>query len=221
MRTLPRWLPVLLMLGAALPAAAQQDRQAQQAQRRLQLQVQQLQQQLTEAQAAKAKAESEKAELARQLDGKDRQAASAAQARKGAEARLQEAEAARTAGSARVAELEQQLADEKQRSADTLAAAQRELAQAGATLKGAEGREADLQARFREQLRQVGECSEKNERLLKVGAELITLYRNKGVVDALRQREPVLGLSDVAAFNLMQDYRDQLDAARFVPGSPR
>ena len=59
------------------------------------------------------------------------------------------------------------------------------------------------------QVAQLGECSAKNERLVKLSAELLDLYRNKGVGDVLNQRDPVLGLGDVQMFNLVQEYRDK------------
>ena len=61
------------------------------------------------------------------------------------------------------------------------------------------------------------ECTEKNERLLQLGNTLIERYRDKGVLEALRNREPITGLSGVGEFNLVQDWHDKADAERFTP----
>ncbi|MBC7956230.1 MAG: hypothetical protein H7Y33_10220, partial [Cytophagales bacterium] len=65
------------------------------------------------------------------------------------------------------------------------------------------------------------ECSAKNERLVKISAELLDRYRSKSVADVLSQRDPVLGLGDVQMFNLVQEYRDKADAERFSPSINR
>jgi chromosome segregation ATPase len=211
-------LAASLLGPCVLPAAAQQDRQQQQL-RRLQQQAQQLQQQLQQAQAARAKLEEENAVLKRDLESSERKAGAVASSQRALDQKLRAAEAERSTLVAGSADLQRQLADEKARSAEVLAAREREIAELGQGLRTVEAREADLQARFREQVRRVTECTEKNERLVKVGAELIGRYRDKGFADIVRQREPVLGLADVATFNLLQEYRDQLDASRFTPGA--
>jgi hypothetical protein len=67
----------------------------------------------------------------------------------------------------------------------------------------------------------VADCNDKNERLTRIGAELLDRYRNKGLWEAARQREPFLGLSDVNTFNLVQAYRDRVEAERFAPSIDR
>jgi chromosome segregation ATPase len=219
--TLPRLASLLALLITCGGAAAQQDRQAQQQQRRQQLQMQQLQQQLQEAQAAKAKLEAENAELKKSAESRERQAGAAVATQRQLDQKLKAAEAERSTLAGSAADLERRLADAQKRAAEALAAKDRELAELGRTLKTGELRETDLQGRFREQVRLVSECSEKNERLVQVGAELLGRYRDKGLGDVLRNREPVLGFADVATFNLLQDLRDRLDGARFTPTAPR
>lgn len=218
----PAFLALLcgaLVSLTALDAQAQeqQDRQV----RRLQLQLQALQQQLRDAQAESSKLEAEKEKLATQLGLRDKQAGAAATAQRQTDQKLRGAEAERSALSTEKAALEARLADEARRGTEAMAVKDNELAQLAQKLRVTEAREADLQARFREQVRFVGECTEKNEKLEALGAELLDRYRNKGIGDVLRQREPVLGLSDVKTFNLVQDYRDRLDAARFTPALPQ
>ena len=81
----------------------------------------------------------------------------------------------------------------------------------GAGLAGRSGDAAIQQARL------VTECSSKNDRLVLLNAELLESWRGKGVFDALRQREPVLGLGAVQMFNRAQDYRDKAETERFIP----
>jgi chromosome segregation ATPase len=213
---------------APLAAAAQQtpDKNAERARRQqmlMQQQMQTLQQQVQEAQSAKDKIEADKAKLNAEKAAVEGRLSKQAQelprvqgALRKASDDLREANAARAQLSARVAELEAQLAQTKQQGEAVLAAKDRHLAQA---LQVRDAEQAELKGRIDSSTKQVLECSEKNHRLVNLGAELIDRYRNKGVADALAQRDPVLGLRDVQMFNLVQDYRDKLDAEKFHPVS--
>lgn len=57
-------------------------------------------------------------------------------------------------------------------------------------------------------------CGKKNVMLYRYGSELIERYRNKGVLDALLQREPVTQLKQVEMENVVQDYATKLDQER-------
>lgn len=208
----------VFVVFAQSPAVAQQDKNAERAQRRAQLQMQALQQQLDEAQAARTKAEAERAELQkRQQSGEAALTrASSAERRLSTEAKTLRAE--RDALAARVSELEQQMAAQKSAADTALATRERE---ARAAIARRDEEQSALQARFVDQVRLVTQCSEKNERLARLGLELIERYRNKGFVDVARQREPVLGLNEVQTFNLLQEYRDRADAERFTPSANR
>jgi len=219
-----RW-PLAALASLALtcaPAAAQQaDRSAEKAARRAQQQLQGLQQQLQQAQAEKTQLDGERAEMAKKLQGKEQLASRAAAAQRAADDKLKAAEAERLALAARVAELEK-LLDERKRGAETtLAAKDKLLATAAAQLKRQDAAQGTLLGRYDEQARLVADCSDKNERLTQLNAELLDRYRNKGVWDAARQREPLLGLSDVATFNLVQAYRDKAEAERHAPAADR
>ena len=208
----------LFTATAALSQATPDNRQV----RRLQLQMQALQQQLQEAQTAKGKVEADKAAdkaaAEKSTAEQARQAGSLkGQLRKtGDELKAAAAERARLA--AQVAALGQQLAEQKHGGDEALAQKAREL-----TLftKLRDDQQAQLQRAHDEQVAQVGECTAKNGRLIQLGAELLDRYRSKSVVDVVKQREPVLGLGDVALFNQVQDYRDRADAERFVPVAKR
>jgi hypothetical protein len=207
----------LLVLAPAL-ALAQQDKTAERAARRLQLQMQNLQQQLQDAQAAKAKADADSAAAAKQLAEQTQETSRAQQVGHKASEGLKAMQLARDEMAARVAALERQFTEQKQAGDLALARKDADLAQLA---KARDAQVAQLQARFDEQTKQVASCSDKNQRLVRLGADLLDRYRRKGVADALKQSEPFLGLSDVQMFNLVQDYRDKIDAEHFVPESAK
>jgi chromosome segregation ATPase len=113
-------------------------------------------------------------------------------------------------------DLKQQMADAKTESDAALAAKQRDLARLAS--QSAQER-TDLQSSMASQSRALGACENKNERLVQVGAEILGRYRSKGLMEGLSQQEPVLQLGDVEMFNLVQDYRDKIDAERIAPAA--
>lgn len=213
-------LALALGLGSATGGAWPQgaDKSAEKAARRMQLQMQNLQQQVQDAQAAKTKVETDKAILDKQVLDQAQQLARLKGALPRAHQQLAAAEAERARLAAMVAALEKQLADQKRGADEALALKGRELAQ---LTKSRDDQQTQLQRRLDDQLGQVAECSAKNERLIRLSAELLDRYRNKTAADALRQREPALGFGDVQMFNLVQDYRDKADAERFSPSINR
>lgn len=210
-------LVTLLVASAAVvvamsPAHAQSSDEARKAARRAQLQMQSLQQEAQAAQAARAKVEADKAALDKKLSEQSQQVARL----KGSLPRLQQqlkaAEEERLALAAKVAALEKSLAEQELLAESAQTAAQRSLKERDDS-RGALQRQHDAQVAL------VSECSAKNERLLKVSAELLDRYRNKGFGEVLKQQDPVLGLGDVQMFNLVQEYRDKAEAERFTPNT--
>lgn len=196
-----------LIVLAALPAFAQSTDDARKAARRAQLQAQQ---EAQAAQAAKAKIEAAKAELDKKVAAQGQQLGQLKGALPKLQDKLKGVEGERDELAAKVAALEKELADRRLAAEAAATAGERALKQrdeAQARLK----REHDAQVAL------VGECSAKNERLVRLSAELLDRYRNKGVGDVLSQRDPVLGLGDVQMFNLVQEYRDKAEAERFAP----
>lgn len=57
-------------------------------------------------------------------------------------------------------------------------------------------------------------CEEKNLKLYQLDVEMAERYRNKGFLDAVGQAEPFTQLKNVEIENILQDYRDKLDAER-------
>ena len=204
---------------ASVGAFAQQaDKNAERAARRAQLQAQALQQQLQDAQAAKGKLEADKAVADKAAAEQARESGSLkGQLRKSA-VQFKAAEAERVRLVAAVASLEQQLAERKRAGDEALAGRGRELAQ---FTRVRDEQLALLQRQHDSQVTLVGECTDKNTRLVKLSAELVDRWRGKSVADVVKQRDLMLGLGDVQMFNLVQDYRDKAEAERFVPSINR
>ena len=217
-----RFIPVVLALAlstAALGAWAQQpDKNAERAARRAQLQAQALQQQLQDAQTAKGKLEADKAVVDKQAAERGQQAERLRGQLGKSAATLKAAEAARDELAAKVQALEKQLAEQQRGSEEALAGKGRELAQ---FTRVRDEQLAVLQRQHDAQVASVGECTDKNTRLVKLSAELVDRWRGKSVSDLVKQRDVVLGLGDVKMFNLVQDYRDKAEAERFVPSINR
>ncbi len=211
---LPTLALVLALGSTALGAMAQSGDDAKKAARRAQLQMQQLQQKAQEAEAATAKMEGDKSALDKQLRDQTQQVARLKGALPKALESLKASEAARAELAASVATLEKQLADQKASHESALATAER-------SGKQRDAQQAVLQRQHDAQVAQVSECSAKNQRLVRLSADLLDRYRNKSVSDVMKQRDPVLGLGDVQMFNLVQEYRDKADAEAFSPSTNR
>jgi chromosome segregation ATPase len=214
-------LSLLACLLTSLPAHAQDERAAERAARRQQMQMQQLQQQVSQAEAEKARLQQERDQAEKQAEKqageRARALARASAAEKAALERARLLDEEKAALQQRIEALEQAAKAQQQEAAAALAAKDAELARTAAALQAQTGAREEWQQRFGQQVRLVTECSEKNERLVKLGAELLARWQGKGVMDALKQREPLLGLGDVQMFNLVQAYRDKTDNEKFVP----
>lgn len=202
----------------SLPAAAvaQQDKGTDKAARRAQQQLRGLQLQVEEAQAAKTKVEADKAALDVQLQEQAQQSSKLSGSLRKTSDSLRAADKARADLTAQVAALERQMADQKRSTDETLAAKDAELAR---MVKTRDAQQAQLQSRYDEQVKLVSDCSAKNDRLVRLSAELVDRYRGKSLGDVLSQLDPAFGIGDVQMFNLVQEYRDKADAERFAPPS--
>jgi hypothetical protein len=64
-------------------------------------------------------------------------------------------------------------------------------------------------------------CQAKNEKLLKVGRDVLATYEKFDVEDAFFANEPFTGIARVDLENLAQDYSDRLDDGVFDPNEVR
>lgn len=67
------------------------------------------------------------------------------------------------------------------------------------------------EATLSDQKAQVTACMRMNVQLYDAGKDLLTKYEQKGVWDALAQREPITGLKQVEVENLIEDYRYKIE----------
>lgn len=103
-------------------------------------------------------------------------------------------------------DLEKRLADMTAKQTNTareLAATQTQKQQADATAESRGG--------------QIANCEDKNMKLYQHGRELIEQCRDRSKTDALLRLEPFTGIKRVEIENLLESYRDKLDAQKLLP----
>lgn len=209
-----RLLPCLLLACAVMGsgAQAQEDKKAGREREMLR----RAQQALKQGEEQRAALQAEKSALEEKLK------AASAKADKLADAEQKLAAAQRRAGG-----LEAELSRSRSAGADL----EKKLAEAGARFArlSQEHTEAlrtiasrDSQVKLQQgtltQVRgEIAACEDKNAKLYGFGTELIGRYRDKSPFEAIRQAEPLTGLKQAQMDNLMEEYRDKLDAQRIRP----
>lgn len=182
--------------------------------RRAQLAQRQAEEALAAAQQEKAKLEAALAEARAKLSAV------------GDDAARERAKAAKLATSSAVVEKERdQVLADKAAVAARLAKAEAEIASLRGQISTSERtlseRDVDL-AKVRGTYEKAeaarAECVRKNGELHALVLEISERYRNVGVWDALRRREPFTGKRQVEVDNLLEQVRDQADAARVNAG---
>lgn len=99
---------------------------------------------------------------------------------------------------------------------EELAQAQRKtLAQLEETRTQRDG----LRSILARQVRRIEYCEGANRKLYRAGIDLLRSYRDKGVWDALLQREPVTGIGRVQLENILQGYRERIEKAHLGTGT--
>ena len=83
-----------------------------------------------------------------------------------------------------------------------------------ATLRQVEGERNQLKVTLQDRTREVESCIKKNIDMYQTNLDLVKQYRNKGVFDALFQKEPVTGLKKVEIENAVQEYKTRLEQLR-------
>lgn len=218
-------LAALLVAAAALPAAAQAPSREQEQIKRLRLQVQQLQQQaqgLPALQQSLQQAEAEQARLKQaladaQAAGSRSKAAADKQARETG-AVQQQLDAARQAAEAQAA-AQQALRAELDTAAKARATLQADAAALHRQLAAREMDALALASRHAEQAQGLQACITSNQALHALGQDVLQRYATQTVADVLKRDEPFLQWNRVAMENLLQGYRDKLDAQALVPAT--
>lgn len=207
-----RWIALGLILLAA-PCAHAEDKQAARSQeqlRRLRQQVQQLQQAQQTQQQNEQKIVHEKGAADELLKRRSGELGSARQKLTATERQLSDVET-------RLKSIEQErdaltgkLGDTSKKLAE-LELLQRDTA---GSLRTRDGEVQSLKSSVAGELAERKRCEANNIALYQYGRELMTLYENKGVVSSIWQREPLLGLGQVKTENMLEEYRDKLDAQK-------
>ena len=83
-----------------------------------------------------------------------------------------------------------------------------------ATLRQVEGERNQLKVTLQDRTREAESCIKKNIDLYQTNLDLVKQYKNKGVIDALFQKEPVTGLKQVEIENAVQNYKTRLEKLR-------
>ncbi len=89
-----------------------------------------------------------------------------------------------------------------------------------AALRVIEDERTNLQKTVAQKNSEIDSCANNNVTLYNTSLELIDRYENKGVWDAMLEKEPVTQLKRVAMENAVQDYRNRVESAKVeVPDS--
>lgn len=195
----------LLVTAGVADAADKKDSREREMLRRVQLELQQAREQ-------SAVLEEEKNKLAQDLDqaAKAGKTAQTRAARLGRE--LKDEQAKRVLTEKELAAANQRLAETESRLADT----SKSLAETGRNLQRTEAEKKQLETIKTHNEREIALCEDKNGKLYKYGRELMVRYENKGFNDIVKQREPFTGLKQVEVENLLEEYRDKLDAEKII-----
>jgi len=182
------------MLGAAAPAAAQDDEVA-----RLRMQLRTVTLQLRQAQDDQAALQAQKISAEADRD-KAKKELAAVQAQLG-HLRHDTSRADAIAGD--------------------LAKTKNALAKAGAASAQEKADREKLQAAAADTESTLGLCEAANARLLAVSREILKAYDDTDFFDSVMAREPVTKLKRVELENIAQDYRDRIDQGAFRPKPER
>jgi len=209
---------LLVLLTVALSAgAAPADKKASR-EREMMRKMQLSQQQLADE---KAQLEKDKAELGQKVSTLSGQSNGLKQAAARADRKAADLQKELEAARKENAGLHEQLTDE-QKKLEELSLKHKDMQQ---TLAATEGENKRLESALGQQAQLTkswearnATCEGKNAKLYELNVEMMGKYRSKGVLDALSHAEPFTGIKDVELENVLQEYRDKLDAER-VGGS--
>jgi DNA repair exonuclease SbcCD ATPase subunit len=179
--------------------------------------VERAKQMVRRTQEALRQAQAENAELARAKADAEQKALAAAK----------QIDAVKSGTRAQQQDLRAQIQAARDEHARKMAAAEAELVESKekqrATMQLLVNRDAELK-----QTRQLLEqstaanvsCEDKNDKLYTWGQEMLEKYKSKGVWAAMAQKEPVLGLKEVAIENTVQEYRLKMAGQKVKPATP-
>ena len=207
--------PLLLAL-LATPALGASDSREKLQLRRLQQQVQQIEQARALAEQERSEALAGKEALERELAELREREAAAADKLAGERAGREQAEQALAAMTAGRDALAVRLADTEK----SLAERDAGLKEASQNLDRSEAAKKLLESELAARGERLRACGESNARLAGLGREMMARYRDKTCMDALKQAEPFTGVRKVEVENLLEAWRDQIDAQTVAAPPP-
>lgn len=202
---------VLLCLGVAgsAPAAAADDKKADREARRAQMLEQRLEQERSQWQV-------ERADLQKKLSDSETALSASKATYDSTSVALEKSSRDRAALQRQLADLNKRLTDQQASAESERTTKQAELDRF--TAARAQERTA-LNSRLQVEGKSLETCTEHNDRLVKIGHELLQRLHDKGLIDIVKQEEPLLGIGDVEMFNVVQNYRDEIDSEQVAPAS--
>jgi chromosome segregation ATPase len=205
-------LAAVLLVMLSLDATAQQkpENRDRETIRRLQQQLSKAQQDAT---AVRGEKEAVEKQLAAQKDELEKQRAELPKAQSAASRERrdkQAAEAELDKLKAQLAERDKALAELRARGEEAAGRERDALRVIGERDRGLKVYQDDLARQNKE----IVACETKNAQLYALNVEILERYRTKTVAEVLAREERITGLKNVAVFNVVQEYRDKLDAQR-------
>jgi uncharacterized protein (UPF0335 family) len=198
---------LLCLASVSLHASASdtRDRREREALRRVQQQLEQMQTQVLTLEQEKAKLADDLAKS--QADLKAMQGRTTGLKREVGVSKQQQASLAQQLATAQA---------EAASNAQQLAATRKTLADTTLALQQATADKNTLTEIKTRNEREIGACEGKNLALYQIGRELMQRFENKSCGEILAEKEPFTGIKKVETENLLEAYRDKLDAQKLV-----
>jgi chromosome segregation ATPase len=195
--------------GAGAQDKASREREAL---KRAQQQVQQMRQEKASIEEKLSGFEQEKEKIAGQLSGAQARARAAASKNQQLQTELDAAMRDKQTLEAQKADLEKQLAE--------LSAKHTQLTAKHAATEGELAQTSSLKLQTESSLRgrtqQLAVCEDKNIKLYSHGRDLIKQCTDRSATDMVLRLEPFTGLKRVELENVLEEYRDKLDAQKII-----
>jgi chromosome segregation ATPase len=212
--SLLRFMLLCLVGAMACSGAEAQDKASREreALKRAQQQVQQIRQEKASIEEKLSGFEQEKDKLASQLSGAQARAKSAANKNQQLQTELDTATQEKKTLEAQKTDLEKQLAELTAKHTELTAKqanTERELAQ---TRSVKVQTESDLKGR----VQQLASCEDKNVKLYTYGRDLIKQCTDRSSTDMVLRLEPFTCIKRVGLENVLEEYRDKLDAQKII-----
>ena len=200
----------MLPLGAtAADKKANRDREML---RRVQVQLQQAQGQVSSLEA-------EKAQLSKDLESAQKTVKSTQRKVTRLSRDLQSERTRREGVEKELAQSRLDLASTRQHLEETtgrLTETSKTLARTNQTLAATEADKTRLEGIKARNEREIASCEDKNLKLYQTGRELMLRFQRKTCGEVMAQGEPFTGLKRVEVENLLEEYRDKLDAQKLI-----